>query len=171
MTCGVIAKKYFRQIRDNPSWKAEHIQQAVLQDLVADVSISKCKRAKKLVMEKIIDLSDGEYARVYDYQLELLRSNPGSTIAVTLNPEILHSNVFEIMYMCLDGCKKGFLAGCRRVVGLDGCFLKGAFKGQLLCAIGRDANNQMHPIAWAIVEVESYDSWYWFIGFYKKISR
>jgi hypothetical protein len=135
---------------------------------VADVSISKCKRAKKLVMEKIIDLSDGEYARVYDYQLELLRSNPGSTIAVTLNPEIHHNNVFERMYMCLDGCKKGFLAGCRRVVGLDGCFLKGAFKGQLLCAIGRDANNQMYPIAWAIVEVESYESWYWFIGFLQK---
>ena len=131
---------------------------------MGNVVISKCKRANKLDIERIIDQSDGEYARVYDYQLELLRSNPGSTIAVTLNPEILESNVFERMYMCLDGCKKGFLAGCRRVVGLDGCFLKGAFKGQLLCAIGRDANNQMYHVAWAVVEKETTGSWKWFIG-------
>ncbi|XP_037476033.1 uncharacterized protein LOC119353513 [Triticum dicoccoides] len=34
--------------------------------------------------------------------------------------------------------------------------------------VEEDANNQMYPIAWAIVEVESYDSWYWFIGFLQK---
>ena len=67
--------------------------------------------------------------RVFDYHLELLRSNPGSTVAVTLDPEVHDRNVFERMYVCLDGCKKGFMAGCRRVVGLDGCFLKGAVHG------------------------------------------
>jgi hypothetical protein len=72
------------------------------------------------------------------------------------------------MYICLDGCKKGFIAGCRRIVGLDGCFLKGPVKGQLLCAVGRDANNQMYPIAWACVENENYDSWYWFLSFLQK---
>ncbi|XBI54171.1 hypothetical protein VPH35_036262 [Triticum aestivum] len=109
-------------------------------------------------MEKLIDSTNGEDSRVFDYHLELIRSNPGSTVAVTLDPD--EHNVFERMYVCLDGCKKGFMAGCRRVVGLDGCFLKGAVHGQILCAIGRDANNQMYPIAWATVEVESYDSWY-----------
>lgn len=62
--------------------------------------------------------------------------------------------------MCFAACKKGFLAGCRRVIGLDGCFIKGATYGQLLCALGRDANNQIYPIAWALVEKETYDSWF-----------
>ncbi|KAM3367759.1 hypothetical protein ACQJBY_016363 [Aegilops geniculata] len=159
VTSSIIAKKYFRQIRDNPTWRVEKMQEAVLEDLLADVTISKCKRAKKLVMEKLIDSTNGENSRVFDYHLELIRSNPGSTVAVTLDPEEHEKNVFERMYVCLDGCKKGFMAGCRRVVGLDGCFLKGAVHGQILCAIGRDANNQMYPIAWATVEVESYDSW------------
>ncbi|MBA0702040.1 hypothetical protein Goari_000010 [Gossypium aridum] len=44
------------------------------------------------------------------------------------------------------------------LIGLDGCFLKGPFKNEFLTAIGRDANNQMFPIAWAVVEMECTDS-------------
>ncbi|CAN0904846.1 hypothetical protein LINGRAHAP2_LOCUS23334, partial [Linum grandiflorum] len=63
------------------------------------------------------------------------------------------------MYLCFDTLKKGFLAGCQRFISLDGCFLKGLCKGELLTALGRDANDQMYPIAWCIVEVESRASW------------
>jgi hypothetical protein len=76
--------------------------------------------------------------------------------------------VYEMFYVCLDACKKGFLVGCRRVIGLDGCWFKGACNGELLCAIGWDANNQMYPITWAAVEKETYDSWYWFLGMLQK---
>ncbi|GAA0168464.1 hypothetical protein LIER_23176 [Lithospermum erythrorhizon] len=49
----------------------------------------------------------------------------------------------------------GFKAGCRKFVCLDGCFLKGGFKGQLLAVVGCDADNGIYPVAWAIVEVEN----------------
>ena len=45
------------------------------------------------------------------------------------------------------------------MLGLDGFFFKGATNGELLCAIGRDANSQMYPIAWAVVEKENNESW------------
>lgn len=38
---------------------------------------------------------------------------------------------------------------------LDGCFLKESWNGQVLCVVGRDANNQMYSIAWGVVKVES----------------
>ncbi|CAN0893143.1 hypothetical protein LINGRAHAP2_LOCUS17978 [Linum grandiflorum] len=41
--------------------------------------------------------------------------------------------------------------------------MKGLCKGEILSAIGRDANDQMYPIAWCIVEVESRNSWDWFL--------
>jgi hypothetical protein len=63
--------------------------------------------------------------------------------------------IYWRMYICFDACKKGFMAGCRKVVGLDGCFFKGATNGELLQAVGRDANNQMYPIAWAVVDKEN----------------
>lgn len=53
--------------------------------------------------------------------------------------------------------------GCRRVTGLDGCFLKGICKGKLLATVGRDANNHIFPIAWCVVNVENKENWKWFL--------
>ncbi|CAH9082808.1 unnamed protein product [Cuscuta europaea] len=61
--------------------------------------------------------------------------------------------------MCFGPVKRVFLEGCRKVIGLDGCFLKGRLKGEILTAVGRDANNQMYPVAWAVVEIENNSSW------------
>jgi hypothetical protein len=44
-----------------------------------------------------------------------------------------------------------------------GTFLTGKYKGQILSAIGVDCNNQVVPIAFAFVENENTDSWYWFL--------
>jgi hypothetical protein len=43
---------------------------------------------------------------------------------------------FHKLYLSLAAMKKGFLEGCRPIVGLDGCFLKGPYKGTLLAARG-----------------------------------
>ncbi|XP_078445752.1 uncharacterized protein LOC144714836 [Wolffia australiana] len=72
-------------------------------------------------------------------------------------------HTFKRLYICFDSLARGFLEGCRRVIGLDGCFLKTKMRGQLLCAVGKDGNNQMYPIAWAVVEGENQASWTWFI--------
>jgi hypothetical protein len=37
--------------------------------------------------------------------------------------------------------------------------------GEILCDIGRDAKNQMYPLAWAMVEKETNDTWGWFCDF------
>ncbi|XP_047178708.1 uncharacterized protein LOC124845628 [Vigna umbellata] len=39
----------------------------------------------------------------------------------------------------------------------------GKYKGELFTSIGRDPNDQMLPLAYAIVEVENKDSWAWFL--------
>ena len=40
----------------------------------------------------------------------------------------------------------------------------GLCKGQLLTAVGRDANNGMFPVAWAVMGVENEINWKWFLG-------
>ncbi|XP_040985948.1 uncharacterized protein LOC121234181 [Juglans microcarpa x Juglans regia] len=67
------------------------------------------------------------------------------------------------MYVGLATCREGFKAGCRPLIGFDGCFLKGPFKGQLLYVVSQDANDNMYPIVMVIVEAELKDSWGWFI--------
>ncbi|XP_045088448.1 uncharacterized protein [Aegilops tauschii subsp. strangulata] len=164
VTAKVIAKRYEHFILANPLWKIGSMKATVMKDMFADVSISKCKAAKKLVLDQLMSGMKSEYNKVFDYQLELLRSNPGSTVAVCLDPKEKEENIFQQFYVCFNAMKQGFKAGCRKVIGLYDCFFKGACQGELLDAIARDANNQMYPVAWAVVEKETNESWAWFIG-------
>jgi hypothetical protein len=65
--------------------------------------------------------------------------------------------------VCLVACKDGFIKGCRPFFGLDGCHLKGPYGGVLLSAISLDANHGLFSIAFTVVEVESKDSWSFFL--------
>ncbi|CAN6251433.1 unnamed protein product [Urochloa humidicola] len=66
-------------------------------------------------------------------------------------------------YMSLDAYKRGFLAGFRPLICLDGCHIKTKFGGQILIAVGIDPNDCIYPIALVVVEVESKVTWKWFL--------
>jgi len=67
------------------------------------------------------------------------------------------------MYVPLVAYKQGFLAGCRLMICVDACFLKGKWGGQLHAAVGRDANDDIFPIAYAVCESETMETWTWFL--------
>ncbi|CAN1120297.1 hypothetical protein LINPERHAP2_LOCUS125 [Linum perenne] len=66
----------------------------------------------------------------------------------------------EILYGLVIDVKK---VGCRPILGFDGCFLQGELPGMLLSAVGKDGNNQMFPLAWAVTEGENTSAWKWFV--------
>ncbi|KAG5587376.1 hypothetical protein H5410_047810 [Solanum commersonii] len=69
------------------------------------------------------------------------RTNPGSTCVVKLGePDALGRPIFQSFYICFDPLKKAF-QNCRKCIGLDGCFLKGVCRGQLLTTICRKCFN------------------------------
>ena len=51
----------------------------------------------------------------------------------------------------------------QKVIDLDGAFLKGGCKGEPLTCISKNENNQMYPIAWAVVDKETKKTWSWFL--------
>ena len=59
--------------------------------------------------------------------------------------------------------KKGWKEDCRPIIGLDGCFLKTKFKGELLVVLGRDGNEQIFHIAWGCVKSETKLNRVWFL--------
>ena len=77
-----IAAKYEKFIMDNLGWNFAQMKSTVLEEMFANISISKLKRAKAIVMQKAYDATKGQYELLYDYQLELLRSNSGSTVVI-----------------------------------------------------------------------------------------
>ncbi|KAK9153010.1 hypothetical protein Sjap_000490 [Stephania japonica] len=128
------------------------------------VSFSVVAKARQIILTEMIGDYQREYALLHDYVRIIITSNPGSTCIVKSSmDEGSDRPTFTKFYVCFEACKKGWLEGCRKIVGLDGCFMKGLCKGQLLYAIGRDGNNQMFPIAWAVVQVENTTTWTWFI--------
>nr|GEW94700.1 pentatricopeptide repeat-containing protein [Tanacetum cinerariifolium] len=95
------------------------------------------------------------------YGKEILDSNDGSTVKLGVNVNPDGKTYFDRFYCCFYGLKKGFQLGCRHVIALDGCFLKKPNVSEILTAVGRDGNNLIYPIAWAVVNVENKDNWSW----------
>jgi len=98
---------------------------------------------------------------VYDYAHELLRSNPGSTVNVSVEDNE-GNKIFRILYVCLKACKDNFVS-CRPIIRLDICFLKGKYGVELLSIVARDGNDQMLPLAYSVVEAENKETWSWFL--------
>ena len=62
------------------------------------------------------------------------------------------------MYVRFNAQKVGFLGGCRSFIGLDSCHIKHIFGGQILSATVKDANDNIFPVAMAVVEQEISES-------------
>nr|XP_017239829.1 PREDICTED: uncharacterized protein LOC108212616 [Daucus carota subsp. sativus] len=161
-----IAEHYEDDIRMNPTWPLSSFLQKVVNDLHCHVSIFAIARAKRKALAKIKGQHVDQFGKVWEYGNELLKAMPDSTIQVMTEDQVLENDRkrFKRMYICLGPLKRGFTSGCRPLVGLDGCHLKGPYGGQLLAAVGIDANDGMYPVAWAVVEAENNDSWNWFLA-------
>ncbi|XP_048491334.1 uncharacterized protein LOC125492672 [Beta vulgaris subsp. vulgaris] len=149
-----IANHYQKKFKINPYLKLMELMDSVWLDWGIKVSKFMAFKARRKGQALIVGEYKEQFALLPRYGAEIRRSNPNNTIKFQLS-----NNVFERMYLCFDALRRGFLDGCRPFISLDGCFLKAPYGGQLLVAVGRDGNNQMFPIAWAVVEVESKDSW------------
>ncbi|XP_057723754.1 uncharacterized protein LOC130939680 [Arachis stenosperma] len=100
-----------------------------------------CKLVKKALGDAktiVYGEASAQCGMVTDYGQTLLKSNPGSTVTE-------------------------FLASCKPLIDLDGAFLKTQHGGQILSAIGQDANNHIYVITYAIVPVENTKNWRWFL--------
>ena len=52
--------------------------------------------------------------------------------------------------LCIEGFKH-----CRSVISIDVMHLYGKYKGKLLIAMAMDANNEVYPLVFAVVDSES----------------
>ncbi|CAL2272722.1 unnamed protein product [Prunus armeniaca] len=133
--------KYFSNWNEssltNSNWDMGSFQEKVNQETGYYPSRAQAYRARSLATSNIEGSYTKQYELLWDYCEELKRTNPDNSVAV-----------------------KSELEGS---IGLDGCHIKDPHPGQLLCAVGVDANNGMFPLAYAIAKVESFNTWKWFL--------
>jgi hypothetical protein len=149
-------------IRHTPNIKPSGVADEAFIKWGVTLSHLQAYRVKRRAMELLDGAGSEQYAHLRNYAEEIIRLNPNSTVIIKCS-ESDRGPVFERIYICLEACKAVFATTCRPLIGLDACFLKGEHGGQLIAAVGRDGNNQMIPIAYAVVESETKDSWKWFV--------
>ncbi|WVZ79678.1 hypothetical protein U9M48_027231 [Paspalum notatum var. saurae] len=142
---------------DTFGYEPKSIINSIDDDFQYKISYSKAYRAK----QKALEMRWGTYEASYH---NLPRRNPGSYFEIKHYnlPEDPTKRVLQRAFFVLAACINAFQY-CRPVLCIDGTFLTGRYKGTMLTAIATDGNNQVLPLAFAFVESENGDNWYWFL--------
>ena len=167
-TASYLSTELTQTLLHNPDMPTRSVQIEMQKKYQMKFSRMKAFRAKQLALQKIHGDYSEQYAILRDYLEELQRTNEGTTVKLEVEVEpnpTVETRRFKRLYVCIGALKKGFKAGLRDFLGLDGSFMKGPFPGQILTAVGIDGNNATYPLAYAVVEAETTSSWTWFLEY------
>ena len=101
--------------------------------------------------------------------MRICHKNPGSKYQFLTSP-IIDANgepmqlavQFRAVAWAFGPCIAAFQY-LRPVISIDSCFLSRRYEGRLLIACGYDAENQLLPLAFAIVQKEDKENWGFFV--------
>ncbi|CAI9291399.1 unnamed protein product [Lactuca saligna] len=155
-----LSKHIVQVIETNPKIPIRALREQLQHEYQMDISHMKTFRAKQQALNHV----QGDYASQYrllrDYVLEVQARNPDTTVKIDVESEAnptVETRTFRHIYVCIGALKRGFAAGRRDFLGLDGAFVKGPYPGQVLSAVALDGNNGIYPL-------ETLNSWTWFLS-------
>ncbi|XP_019263192.1 PREDICTED: uncharacterized protein LOC109240955 [Nicotiana attenuata] len=150
--------EYFRsKVQNNPKYKIKDMKL----DLKNQFSLN-VHNSKRMALQQLQGSFLDDYNRLEAYANEIRESNTGSDMVINVSKDAMAEGKrrFLRMYICSNAMKLGgFKEGLRPFIGLDGTFLKGHCKGQLLVAVAQDSQNHFYPLAWAVVDKENTLTW------------
>ncbi|XP_072056231.1 uncharacterized protein [Arachis hypogaea] len=133
-----VIEQLKEKLRDQRDFKTSEVEALFRREFNVTINYKKIQRAMKKARENIEGSEREQYAELRDYILALLTANSGATIDMDTTPMPDSLPIFKRLYICYYG-------------------------GQLLTVVGQDANNQIFPIAYAVVDSETRDNWRWFL--------
>ncbi|KAL5543618.1 hypothetical protein UlMin_007402 [Ulmus minor] len=133
-------------------------------ELGAQISYYKAWRGRKHAHTLIRGSPEQSFHVLPSYFHMLEKLNPGTVTRIEVDGE----SRFKYLFLAFGVAIRGFRY-MRKVVGIDGTFLKGQYRGVLLVATAQDGNGQCYPLAWGIVDSENEDAWSWFLTQLKEI--
>ncbi|KAA8541320.1 hypothetical protein F0562_025283 [Nyssa sinensis] len=159
-----IAKKLGEVIKINLDIKVDAMQTYLQKKYGIEASMMQLYRAKRRALDGIEGKHESSYTMLPMYISEIKRTNPGSLVKIKCQrPLLLMNPLFKRIFIAFDALFKGFKAGCRTFIEIDGCHLKGPYGGVLLAAVSLDRNNGLFLIVVGVVESENRDSWEFFL--------
>nr|XP_043625642.1 uncharacterized protein LOC122597073 [Erigeron canadensis] len=164
----VIAQEIQHLIKAEPSTSITVLRAEIIDKLGYTPTYKKVWVGKQKAIEHVFGDWDESYNILPKFLMALQTFNPGTIVEWCVLEETGQDQVeFRRVFWAFDPSIKGF-KHCRPVISIDGTHLYGKYKGKMMIAMGVDGNNQILPLAFAIVENESFASWNWFLSHIKR---
>ncbi|OVA04269.1 hypothetical protein BVC80_1623g18 [Macleaya cordata] len=155
----LVKSLILNQVRDKPLIKPKEIVDIFKSDYGVTLGYYFAYASKELALKQIYGDDKLSYSNLRWFAGSLIRTNPGSRVVLEVNPV---TNKFERLFISFEACIHGF-EFCRPLLFLDGTFLKSKYKGCLLAATGKNGNEGIFPLAYAVVVSEDDANWLWFL--------
>ncbi|KAL1542940.1 hypothetical protein AAHA92_19969 [Salvia divinorum] len=163
---GWVARSMEARIRDNPQYKPKEILQDIRDQHGVAVSYMQAWRGKERSMAALHGTYEEGFKLLPAYCEQIRKTNPGSIASVVATGQ---ENSFQRLFVSYRATIYGFINACRPLLELDRVHLKGKYLGTLFCAAAIDADDQLFPLAIAVVNVESDENWMWFMSELRKL--
>ncbi|KAL0413976.1 UNVERIFIED_CONTAM: putative phosphoinositide phosphatase SAC9 [Sesamum radiatum] len=151
------------QVKCNPTFAIKHVIQAVKDHTGYDIPYQKAWYSLKMAREIVYGTWESSVQKLPKYMGAVQKYNPGTI--VEWKHKALHPTgayVIGYVFWAFKPCIEGFKF-CRNIISVDGTHLYTRYKHKMLIAATMDGNQQVLPLAFAIVDDESYASWKWFL--------
>ncbi|XP_073133346.1 uncharacterized protein [Henckelia pumila] len=146
------------KLRGEPSYRPSAIVRDIHREYGVELKYHTAWMGKEIAMHQLYGTEKGCFDKLRWYCDALKQTNPGSWA----DCEVDEMNKFRRLFISLHACIVGFVKGCRPLIFLDGTHIKNKFKGCILSAVTKDANDDLFTLAFAVVEAENDANWEWF---------
>ncbi|XP_010484912.2 PREDICTED: uncharacterized protein LOC104763202 [Camelina sativa] len=144
-----------------PGPRAVDIPAIVLEELKVSITYMKAWYAREAAIIKTRGSDEFGYKLLAVYMHLLRKGNLGTIYKLEFTGGGVVASQFKYLFFVLGTCIAG-IKHMRKVVLVDGTIIKNKLKGVLIAASMQDANFQVYPIAFAIVDAENDLAWTWF---------
>jgi hypothetical protein len=159
---GARMKGHFIDCKQPPNPKV--LMGFMSQELQVQVSYWKAWKGRQFAQNLIRGTPQHSFAMLPSYCYMLKQVNKGTLTHI----EVDSDNKFKYFFMALGAAIRGF-KNMRKVIGIDGAWIKTKYKGVLMVAATQDSENHSYPIAWGLGDTENNDSWTWFFEKLKEV--
>ncbi|KAL2899858.1 Cell cycle checkpoint control protein RAD9B [Bienertia sinuspersici] len=154
-----LCRHLLQDLQANPEIPVDSLQKLCMERFRIHVKLRLFYKVKSIVREQIYRGFAESYGLLPCYAEMIKASNPGSYALITWTGDSANQDhQFKACFFSFAASVKGFLGGCRPIIGIDGAHLSGYYKGIMLTAVAIDGNNEIFAIAFGIgIELALYD--------------
>ncbi|XP_076916075.1 uncharacterized protein LOC143575648 [Bidens hawaiensis] len=147
-----VVVAHIQQVLIDVSYTVIQIQSLIKEKLNVDITYGKAWAARKKAVENIYGGWDENFHELPSYIFALQQAKPGTVVQWLHHPySPSDCSVFKYVFWAFRPSIEAF-SFCIHVISIDATHLRGTYKGKLLMAVSKNANNMILPIAYALVD-------------------